>query len=408
MTAAKTPLGPSALGTGNRGQAVKSTSMGMGMTRNMQKPHTARADSHMKSGTPSAKARSHMYGNTSTKAQINAAHAVSTPLPSKASTQKKGSTNRARPQQEKRQQSAREPISAKREERLRHDAKLNRDAEVAEAYIWARRRRARARLYAIIIVSFALIALSAYVIYKGVFIVKSISVELPDNGVSLYSASDIITAAGIAEGDGMFSFSSAKIKQAVITACPYISDVTIHRKYPDGIVISITEEKAVFYTVISGQYALVSPTFRVLEFIGGDDGAADAARAAEYVKNAGLIKLKLPRVTEAIAGRSIKLEASENNGEMEDIVRALLARVSKDDFVDRISVVGATDRFALYLVCDGKYRFELGSVDDLDVKMTLACEMLRDEIFATGNKGTLYLSDVTQPSVIIDNRINLD
>lgn len=402
MTVAKTPLGSSVLGPGKRGQGVEN--MSMGMTRNIQEPRAARANSHIKFRDPSAAVRSHKYESIAAKERASAAYAVSTPPPPKASMRQQ-----VRLQQEGHQQNVRAAsISAKREERLRHDEKLHRDAEVAETYIWARRRRARARLYAIIIVSVALIALSAYVIYKGVFVVKSISVELAGDEVSRYSESDIIAAAGIAEGDGIFSFSPAKIKQAVITACPYISDVTIHRKYPDGILISVAEEKAVFYTVISGQYALVSQTFRVLEFIGGDDGAADAARAAEYVKNTGLIKLKLPRVTEAIAGNSIKLETSENNGAMEDIVRTLLARVSQDDFVDRISVVGAANRFALYLVCDGKYRFELGSVDDLDVKMTLAEQMLRDEIFATGNKGTLYLSDVTQPSVIIDNRIDLD
>ncbi|MFY9381911.1 MAG: FtsQ-type POTRA domain-containing protein [Eubacteriales bacterium] len=378
------------------------------MTRNMQEPNSARANLRIKSVAPSAAVWSNKYGNITAKGRVSTVRPASTSLPTKESMRQEDSQHKSLQQKRGQQDVKAESISAKRKERLRHDEKLNRDAEVAEAYIWTRRRRARARLYAIIVICIALIALSSYVIYKGVFVVKSISVELPGDEASQYSELDIIAAAGITEGDGMFSFSSAKIKQAVIRVCPYISDVTIRRKYPDGILISVTEEKAVFYTVISGQYALVSPTFRVLEFIGGDDGVEDAARAAEYVKNAGLIKLKLPRVTEVIAGFPIKLEASENNGEMEDIVLTVLARVAQDDFIDRISVVGATNRFALYMVCDCKYRFELGSVDDLDVKMTLADKMLRDEIFATGNKGTLYLSDVTQPSVIIDNRIDLD
>lgn len=60
-------------------------------------------------------------------------------------------------------------------------------------------------------------------------------------GNARYSDSELIAASGIRQGDNLVLLNKYGVKQAVFAELPYIETISIQRKYPDTIVLSVTE-----------------------------------------------------------------------------------------------------------------------------------------------------------------------
>ena len=67
-----------------------------------------------------------------------------------------------------------------------------------------------------------------------------------------------------------------------------------------------------------------------------------------------------------------------------------------------------SDRFNIRISYEDRYKLMIGDVNDIELKLTLAFEIMKDEVFSGGNKGIIYLDNVNSPSVIIDNSITFE
>lgn len=227
-----------------------------------------------------------------------------------------------------------------------------------------------------------------FVIYKFGFVVRSISAE----GSLVYSEEEIITASGLTEGVNLYSFRTSTLVNNITLRCPYIQDVKVERFIPSSVSLTATEDTPKYCADIYGEYKLLSEGLRVLETV-------DEADIPE-----GIIKLKLPAVSYAVAGREIRLSDEKREQSIREIIKA----VSSSVLAERIGVIDLRDQFDLTVVCDGKHKLLLGENDDIDYKLRVAEKVLEDDMFDTDNKFRLDLTIRGKTGVVMDNQMGLD
>ena len=126
-----------------------------------------------------------------------------------------------------------------------------------------RRRRGRFsglyRFFAVVAVLAAVIA--ACVVF---FRINTVTVQ----GNSRYAAEEIIEASGIVNGDNLIAISKSQIASAIRMKLPYVESVSIQRKLPDGVELTVRERVAVASVDSSGGRWLISSQGKILEEAG--------------------------------------------------------------------------------------------------------------------------------------------
>lgn len=246
----------------------------------------------------------------------------------------------------------------------------------------------RWRIYTFAVTAAFVLLLVGYVLYSYIFVINSVTVS----GSSRYTPEEILAVAKVEAGDKLFSanINEEDISAAVVKYFPYIKSVKLYRMVPNKVTLELIEEEPVFLSEIYGQYALLSEELRVLEL-----------RETEPVGD--YIILRLPEVKSAVAGQVLVFR--------DDVLSVALRAaeaVASPVMREGTSVLNISDRFSIYVSYGGKYKLMIGDINDIDLKLSIAFEIMKDEVFATGNRGTIYLENINSPSVIIDNEINLD
>lgn len=132
-----------------------------------------------------------------------------------------------------------------------------------------KRRRNRGRF------SFLYKMLSVLLIFAAIFAacvvffrVDTILVE----GSERYTWEEIVEASGIRQGDNLLQLNKFRIDQDLRNRLPYISELTIQRKYPDTILITVRESAAIAALKYDGEWWLINDSCKLLER--GDVSAA--------------------------------------------------------------------------------------------------------------------------------------
>ena len=92
-------------------------------------------------------------------------------------------------------------------------------------------------------VTFVIIVVAVIFVMSVSFRVKNIQVI----GNSHYTASEIINAIDIEEGDNLFFFDRFAAITRVFAKLPYVQEVSLERALPDRVIIRVTESNAVAY-----------------------------------------------------------------------------------------------------------------------------------------------------------------
>ena len=258
------------------------------------------------------------------------------------------------------------------------------------AYREARRRQHLQRLrvggIAALIACFFVLCAGA-VVYKTFYVVTEVTVE----GTSLYTAEEILTASGVAEGDNLYSFSSRVAEENVTLHCPYVRTLTVNRFAPDTVAFTVSEDTAVFYVELYGETWALSPTLRVLDPISADTAAAQ-----------GLIRLRLPAVNSAVAGRVLLFEDERSMRSIREAVTEILS----SQLCPRVTAVDLRSPQILKIVCDGRYVLDFGDMQDVGIKLKIASAVLSDELFKSQVRAKIDLSSTGETSVILDDQID--
>lgn len=192
------------------------------------------------------------------------------------------------------------------------------------------------------------------------------------NGNKNISINDIITLSNIKVGNNIF-YVNLKEGENNILSNPYISTVTITRKFPSTLIVSVKEREAVFYNAKDNKYFII-------------DKAGVVLQKRDNIKEMKLIKLDGIDLSKCEVGKPIqdsdkrKVDAIVNLG---DIVSN--SKVSQG--LTLIDVSSSIDIKVYY----GDICIKFGNAEDIDKKFNKALNIL-DRKELKGAKGYIDVS----------------
>lgn len=204
----------------------------------------------------------------------------------------------------------------------------------------------------------------------------------------------IVDASGVRADENLYAVDRADIRRAIMDEFPYISDVKVKRLLPTTLQLEVTEDEAVYYTEICGEYFVLSDKLRVLEKT-TDFSYVDSFEPALKI-------MKIPDCIYAVVGDPIVF----TNENVTEYAEDLLVRLGVTNQFDKVTEVDFSRRFNIYITLDGRWRIFVGDSGDLETKLTFAGMMI--ETFDETQAGEVDAHDVSVGSVILNNSYSED
>lgn len=221
-----------------------------------------------------------------------------------------------------------------------------------------RQRKSRMRRVRFLLLITFIISILWLIIYSLNIFFKISQIELV--GSSMSQTSSIINNINIKVGDSLILFEKNGIKNEITEKYPYVKSVDITRKYPNKLLIEITEYDA-FYTIyFAGMHYAVSREGVVLEPI-------KLADADNLVRIIGFDTINL-EVGKVITSSDVyKFEA----------LQIVIDDFEKFDYLQLITEIDLTKTYDIILKNSLRYQIEIGDTQDLEQKLKMLDEVMR-------------------------------
>ena len=234
----------------------------------------------------------------------------------------------------------------------------------------------RRRFLIVFIVS--ALALTATVWFSVFCRVKLVTVENNEK----VSDTVILTSLDIRPYRHLYSLSANKVEKEIMALSPYVKNVSMKRKLPSEIVITLDEYTADYYILKDEKCYLVSDTLFVLEEI-----------AAEDLEMTEAAPLALPEIKEDNKfytfgiGKTLRFADSENDTYIKDLMKT----IAESPLGDRITALSLDEKANITAEIDGKYLLKLGNAKEIKRKLDLChADIVYLSENMTGVKGTLH------------------
>lgn len=175
------------------------------------------------------------------------------------------------------------------------------------------------------------------------------------SGNGRYTQDEIASVSGVETGDNLILLDKYQIARRLYTQLPFITDVRIHRKLPDSLVIEVTETRVALALESGGAWWLLSESGKVLDV--SDESGAEGCLILRGVAAEGI----------AVGDQ---LSLAEGNITTERLL-ALVEAFSKRGMLENADSVDATDPDVLHIGYDGRFDVEL--YYDADFEFKLEC-----------------------------------
>lgn len=238
---------------------------------------------------------------------------------------------------------------------------------------------------------------------------KVTSVSAEDG--TYYTAAAVLAHAGIEAGDEMLGFDGFAKAKELKKSLPLLDKVKIRKHLNGSVTVSFTEVEKLYYTCHNQNYYIINAETREVLCVAGD--ATEARRV-------GAIYLGLPECTRVRVGEELTFinlpyapetdspelstyeletyEPERENAYVFEFVEILM----ESSVAERVVGMELGDRFDLWLVLRGGIRIRVGTMDELERKLTLADRSLQDKAASGGiPAGMPTLVDVSDPARII-------
>ncbi len=227
----------------------------------------------------------------------------------------------------------------------------------------------------------------------------------------LYSATALIEYAGVEAGDEMLGFDCGAIERRLKEGLPLLDRIQVRRRLNGTVTIRVTEETELYYTRHNMNYYIISATTRRVLCV---------ASSPTEARRVGAVYVGIPESARVRVGEQIRFinlpYAPESSAEGEVTYEGLISEPDEKyayvfTFVEMLAetplferVVGMElgDRYDLWLVLEGRIKVRVGSMDELDRKLTMVERSLADQEAEGDLSGELpTLVDVSDPARII-------
>jgi hypothetical protein len=215
------------------------------------------------------------------------------------------------------------------------------------------------------------------------FIIGVQSIEV--NGCDMATPDEIISASGIAEGSGYFSYNTGKVEKNILDSLPCLTEADIDRSIFGKVVITVSEKKAYWYTEIFGEYYVLSESLEVIRRTDNKSELIDR----------GLVRLDFPEVKSAVLGKVIEFTDGDRDC---SFIGDFLADIRESELYKsgRMDQIGIETKFEIFVVCDLKYKINIGKYSSADVKLDMVAKALDDEQFSGDSLWQIDVSNVSR------------
>lgn len=225
------------------------------------------------------------------------------------------------------------------------------------------RRRRRRGLFGRLLRPLSVLLAAAAIVAALTLFFKVDQVEVSGN--IRYAAGDIITASGVEQGDNLILLNRYGISRRLYTQMPYITDARVYPKFPDTLMIEVTETRAIAAVPGAGAYWLLNAgeeRIKILEMV-------EEAAAQDYLTLTGL------EAVDPQEGGSLVLQ--EDSRLSAERLLELLQAMEQLNMAGRIDSVSAEDREKLVLSCDGRFQVEMSYNADFSFKLKCLQEVTK-------------------------------
>ena len=175
------------------------------------------------------------------------------------------------------------------------------------------------------------------------------------HGNENYSEEAVIVASGIETGDSILLVDKSRTASLITTRLPYIESVTVARRLPGTVVITVTEGRAaVSLRSEYDEYWLIDANGKLMEQVNED-------RAAAVTQLVGVSAL-LP-----VAGDQVLL--SSDDQQRLNVALELLKQLSQYDLADKIASIDVTQLYDIVMYYTDQFEIQLGSTEELEYKI---------------------------------------
>lgn len=246
---------------------------------------------------------------------------------------------------------------------------------------FAKRNSAKKRFGLLILVPIVLSVIIIFVFVSFAFFFKVKTVEV--KGAQKYSADLLIIKSGIIAGENLYSYSESEIEEKLTLNYPYISGVKLKRRWPDKIILEVTEDTPAYATSVYGETLILSQSLRILE------------NPSIGVESTELCELILPDVDRALVGNRPVF-----SGDGEFIQKVLDATV-KSEFANDITVIDLRSKFSIDILIGNMYKIKCGDADELDLKLDMAARILDSGKIPSKTKAVLDVSNPAECTAVL-------
>ena len=233
----------------------------------------------------------------------------------------------------------------------------------------SKRRRKRSALFAPL--SFLIICAALVFAMSVFFRVSGIEVE----GNALYTAEDIIEAAGIEEGDNLFFINRFSAISRIFSKLPYVEKAVINRSLPNKLVIVVSESKAIACIAAEDGTWAIDRSCKLLSKVDGEE-------LRGLIRIEGLTPIA-PEAGQIIAPGEAESPKVAYLSEILTQIDALNLR----DRITYIDITGISNPFFDYI---GRFTVKLGANENTEYKFQ--CLLSAVDALSEGDRGTLDLS----------------
>lgn len=223
--------------------------------------------------------------------------------------------------------------------------------------------------------------------------------------VTMFNEGEVISAAEIDIGDGLFWRSSWTIKRNIQENMPLAEKVKVTKTPFGKVTIYIELMEVDYYTQIGDKYCALDKDLTVLDI--GNSGSKYSAY--------GAVLIKIPEVREPVLGKTLVFydTVEETNEEKETLyevkderyyeyVKGFLSELKESGYHEGANGVILTEKYDVTLIYSEKFQVKFGNVNDLDVKFRVLYEILAEGTMQFSDKARIDLSDPTRPTARTD------
>lgn len=222
---------------------------------------------------------------------------------------------------------------------------------------------------AFVILAFVFVLFIAFIlVIRFGFKIKNIEVA---NKTDFY-ADEVIRASGVRRGESFFFTSASAAEKSIREKIPYVGKVSVKKKFPSTLVISLEKAQGKYYISAGGEYFVLDADRRVIAH----------TENIEDVELMGCIKLQSKEISSCKVGKKITFY----DADCEEVLDELIGLLDDKGMLGFCTSILLDSKFDIRFECYGRYTVMLGDLRDLELKMALLHEVMNDLPVESGGK----------------------